>query len=433
MINIYINNQLADYFGDLTIKKDNPLFSNFDVEPTEHTYTLTLPTTATNAKIFSLIQYTLATPQKLPARIEVDGVQVLEGSCNVQSWNDSGYNVYFSGVIPYEDIADNSIKKMLADNEFIKNRLSFGSVMSENGDNAGIVKEGMIIGRAYAYIGGENTELITTNVAFSLSLLMQSIANYYGITIQPLDEFTNHYVVCAGRPFVRNENFEGRPVFFVDVDESLPRIRAKVLIESVASAFGYKVKIDYLNNAISFYSLDDFSKLAVAVSHSKYNVEFNQDIPVVGKFNFAQYDAFEISTDEGKKEYPYTTLNNIEISKGTAKYSNKLSIMQMSDKGIILPRDREEDADKELIALCTIASTTTYLLTINSYTLPYFELYKKVGGQKTIIKLSAHINPLQFKNLDMWSPIYIDNVGNVFVKSLSFKSNGESDIEAYLY
>lgn len=433
MISIYINNQRADYFGDLTIKKDNPLFANFDIEPTEHTYTLTLPTTATNAKIFELIQHTLSTPNKLSARIEIDGVQVLDGSCNVQSWSSGGYSVYFSGIAPYEDANISPIKKMLGDQQLISDMLKFGSVMSENGDTAGILKEGMMIGRAYAYIGGENTELITTNVAFSLSLLIQSIANYYGINIQQLDEFANHYVVCAGRPSVRNENFEGRPVFFVDVDKSIPRISAKSFVESVASAFGYKIKVDYINSAISFYSIDNFSTSAVEVSHSNYSVDFSKDIPIVGTFNFHQQDPFEVSTDNGKKEYPYTTLNDVEISKGTAKYSNKLSIMQMNGKGIIMPRDREEDADKELIALCTIASTTTYLLAINSYSLPNFDLFKKIGDRKTTIKLSASINPLQFKNLDLWHPIYIDNIGSVFIKSISFKSSGESDIEGYLY
>ena len=71
--------------------------------------------TATNAKIFSLIQHTLATPKKLSAHIEIDGVQVLDGSCNVQSWSESGYSVYFSGIAPYEDVNISPIKKMLGD------------------------------------------------------------------------------------------------------------------------------------------------------------------------------------------------------------------------------------------------------------------------------------------------------------------------------
>ncbi len=433
MIDIFINNQKADFFGSLTIKKDNPLFSNFDAEPTEHTYTLTLPTTATNAKIFSLVQHTLATPQKLPARIEIDGVQVLEGSCNVQSWSDSGYSVYFSGIAPYEDVNISPIKKMLGDTRMISDILSFGSIRVDSGDTAGSIDNGLILGLVYAYTEGENVELITSNVAFSIPLLIQRIANYYGINIQQLDSLADYYIVCAGKPSVRIENFQGIPLYYIDIDKSVPKIKAKELIESVVSAFGYKIKIDYINKYISFYSLDDFKTSSVAISHSKCSINFNDDIPIVGKFNFAQYNDFEISTDDGKKKYPYTTLNNIEISNGTAKYDNRLSVMQMRNNVIIMPRDKEGEEDKELIALCRIASSDIYTLTMNSYAIPEFKLYKNIASRKMKLKLTSQLNPIQFTTLNMWRPIYLDNIGSVFINSINFKSDGESEIEAYLY
>jgi hypothetical protein len=107
--------------------------------------------------------------------------------------------------------------------------------------------------------------------------------------------------------------------------------------------------------------------------------------------------------------------------------------MQMKNNGIIMPHNREEDADKELIALCQVYSTATYLLTINGYELPIYKLYEAVADRHTTIKFSARLNSIQFVTLNLWRALYLDYIGEVFVKSISFKSGGESDIEGYLY
>jgi hypothetical protein len=431
MISIYINNQLADYFGDITIKKDNPLFANFDIEPTEHTYTLTLPTTATNAKIFALIQYSLNKPQQLSARIEIDGVVVLEGSCNVQSWSESGYSVYFSGIAPNEDATP--IKAMLGDTAMLSDIISFGSFQVDNSGYTGRVTDGIVVGLVNAYDSVGGTTLIQSNVAFSVGKLVDAIADHYGITIQMLDAFNDYSVVCAGKPIVRVEQFNGRPIFYMDVDKSIPRITAKAFLSSISSALGYKMRIDYKSGGVTFYSLDEVDNSSVFIEHSKYNVTFNADIPVVGVMNFAQYKPLEVDTDNGKEVYPYTDFENVEISKGSAKSENRISIMQMKNNGIIMPHNREEDADKELIALCQIYSTATYLLTINGYELPIYKLYEVVADRHTTIKFSARLNSIQFVTLNLWRALYLDYIGEVFVKSINYKSGGESDIEGYLY
>jgi hypothetical protein len=131
--------------------------------------------------------------------------------------------------------------------------------------------------------------------------------------------------VCAGKPTERVENFNGRPIFYMDVDKSIPRITAKAFLSSISSALGYKMRIDYKSGGVTFYSLDEVDNSSVFIEHSKYNVTFNADIPVVGVMNFAQYKPLEVDTDNGKEVYPYTDFENVEISKGSAKSENRIS------------------------------------------------------------------------------------------------------------
>ena len=429
MIAIYINGERADFFGSLTIKKDNPLLAKFDVEPTEHTYTLTLPATATNVQLFSFAQYTFANPQA-SARIEVDGVVMLEGSCNVQSWSESGYSVYFSGVTPQDNTTP--IKEMLGDKQFISDLLSFGSPQIEHQGFVGEIEHGIIIGIANGYDSVGGTKLIQTNVAFSAERLLSAIADHYGISIEMLAEFTEYYIVCAGLPSVRIENFGGRPIYYLDADKSLPRITAKVLLESIASAFGYKLKIDHVNNTISFFALTEINLRATQLSHTKYQVSFNADVAIVGTMSFTQAKALEVDTDDGKQTFPYTDYESVEISKGTAKYENRLSLMHSESGGIIMPQVREEKAEDEVVALCSVTDDGNYFLTIENYSLPTFTLYEGIADKATAIKFSANLNSLQFTALDMWRAVYLENIGEVFVKSINYKSDSDSDIEGYL-
>ena len=289
MIEIYINNQRADYFGDLTIKKDNPLFSKFDVEPTEHTYTLTLPTTATNAKIFSLIQYTLATPQKLPARIEIDGVVVLEGSCNVQSWNDSGYNVYFSGIASYEDSKNNPIKRMLADTTtlpiILNNILGYDNFVKEKNYEGGAVffqyKGIDAIARAdnadFAYKAINSDVIIDpvfwdkTNFIFSAYFLVDIISDYYGITAIIPQKLQDVWLYVFGSPEFLDSEDPISPNTY-RLSSSAPMWSAKELIFNVATAISNKVHFEFDDNIISFFEkiinkLGITPKTAIASSH----------------------------------------------------------------------------------------------------------------------------------------------------------------------
>lgn len=446
MVTIYINNQRADFFGSLTIKKDNPLLAKFDVEPTEHTYTLTLPTTATNAKIFSLIQHTLATPQKLPARIEVDGVQVLEGSCNVQLWSENGYSVYFSGIAPYEDANISPIKKMLGDTRLLGDILTFepqldipNGVGEYSGYNGNVVA-----GDANTFFLNKDNELVegvvTSNVCFNAKYLIDNIAEYYGIEIDDIPAFGDLFLCQLGEKDVYPETFEGVVRYKVRLQTSVPKLTPMQLLTNVASACGYKMRVDYKNNRITFASLNYIPHGYTSINSNLASINYNST-PIEGVVKFKEIPPLKYKNEQGVElQRQYSTDDKVIIGVDGSKkfFDNMLSKMIVPTdtafpNAVIMPVNYDDKDDRfENIALVGYDADNKYIVAPNCE-MGNLELWQAIANRHTSIKLTARINPIQFTTLNMWQPIYVDNIGKVFIKSISFKSDGESDIEGYLY
>lgn len=454
MIAIYINNQLADYFGDLTIKKDNPLFSNFDKEPTEHTYTLTLPVTATNAKIFSLIQHTLATPKKLSARIEIDGVQVLDGSCNVQSWSESGYSVYFSGIAPYEDANISPIKKMLGDTRLLGDIIeiadqreltgSLGDVGAYlNYTYLGKTLPAVVSADTYGWRARASNEVGAifnrSNATFAIGYILQRIAGVYGIRIDEVALFSDLMVMQYGTKHTYDEVFEGGVIEKVALRESLPKLTPKQFIENVAILMGGKMKVDYYNNRISFTLLNTTATPTTQLSVDINSINY-QDALAINSAKFADIKPFEYKyknedDDEVEVIKQYSIENSISFGDGDKQskaYTLPFSLPNINANIVVTPLVYEEDDERLAnIILCRYAD---YSLTSADIDLSDdFGLWKKVTNRHTSIKFSARITPIQLATLDLWKPVFVDNIGNVYIKSISYKSGGESDVEGYLY
>jgi hypothetical protein len=454
MIAIYINNQLADYFGDLTIKKDNPLFSNFDKEPTEHTYTLTLPVTATNAKIFSLIQHTLATPKTLSARIEIDGVQVLDGSCNVQSWSESGYSVYFSGIAPYEDVNISPIKKMLGDTRLLGEVIeiadqreltgSLGDVGAYlNYTYLGKTLPAVVSADTYGWRARTSNEVGAifnrSNVTFAIGYILQRIAGVYGIRIDEVALFADLMVMQYGTKHTYDEVFEGGVIEKVALRGSLPKLTPKQFIENVAILMGGKMKVDYYNNRISFTLLNTTATPTTQLSADINTINY-QDALAINSVKFADIKPFEYKyknedDDEVEIIKQYSIENSISFGEGdkqSKSYTLPFSLPNINANIVVTPLVYEEDDERLAnIILCRYAD---YSLTSADIDLSDdFGLWKKVTNRHTSIKFSARITPIQLATLDLWKPVFVDNIGNIYIKSISYKSGGESDVEGYLY
>lgn len=454
MIAIYINNKLADYFGDLTIKKDNPLFANFDKEPTEHTYTLTLPVTATNAKIFALIQHTLATPKKLPARIEVDGVQVLDGSCNVQSWSESGYSVYFSGIAPYEDANISPIKKMLGDTRLLGDVIeiadqreltgSLGDVGAYlNYTYLGKTLPAVVSADTYGWRARTSNEVGAifnrSNVTFAIGYILQRIAGVYGIRIDEVALFADLMVMQYGTKHTYDEVFEGGVIEKVVLRESLPKLTPKQFIENVAILMGGKMKVDYHNNRISFTLLDATATPTTQLSADINTINY-QDALAINSVKFADIKPFEYkykneNDDEVEIIKQYSIENSISFGEGdkqSKSYTLPFSLPNINANIVVTPLVYEEDDER--LANIIICRYADYSLTSADIDLSDdFGLWNKVTDRHTSIKFSARITPIQLTTLDLWKPVFVDNIGNVYIKSISYKSGGESDVEGYLY
>lgn len=457
MISIYINNQLADYFGDITIKKDNPLFSNFDKEPTEHTYTLTLPVTATNAKIFALIQHTLATPKKLSARIEVDGVQVLDGSCNVQSWSESGYSVYFSGIAPYEDANISPIKKMLGDTRLLGEVIeiadqreltgSLGDVGAYlNYTYLGKTLPAVVSADTYGWRARASNEVGAifnrSNVTFAIGYILQRIAGVYGIRIDEVALFADLMVMQYGTKHTYDEVFEGGVIEKVVLRESLPKLTPKQFIENVAILVGGKIKVDYLSNKISFTPLDATATPTTQLSADINTINY-QDALAINSVKFADIKPFEYkykneNEDDVEVVEQYSIENSVSFGEDDGEKKDKaytlpFSMPNSKDNIVITPLVYSEE-DERLGNIIIAKYTNEYYLTPSTIDLSgEFGLWQKVTDRHTSIKFSARITPIQLATIDLWKPVFIDNIGNIYIKSISYKSGGESDVEGYLY
>lgn len=463
MIAIYINNQLADYFGDITIKKDNPLFSNFDVEPVEHTYTLTLPATATNVQIFSFVQFTMAQPVELLARIEIDGIVVLEGSCIVQSWSNSGYSVYFSGIAPYEDVNISPIKKMLGDTTtlpvILNKILGFDNFANEKNYEGGAVflrHKGIdAIARAdnaeFAYKAIDSSISIDsrfwnkTNFIFSAYFLIDVIADYYGIKVTIPQELQDVWLYVFESPEYLDSEDPISPNTY-RLSSSAPMWSAKELIFNVAMAISSKVHFDFDDNTISFFDLVDYPQVPTReLDKMSYSVEFDAIDKIQGIVGFANFDVKDGEDEKGEpivvkfstNDYTYD-INHTEGEESKTYYTNKAGVAYFEGGNLVVPRPHYnnkyyQDLKGKVVFLGPLyygyAKSNIIDAVFNG---DPFLLYERVN-LRPLIKFKTHINPLQFISLDYWQPLHINGIGACYIKSISYKYSGESDIEGYLY
>jgi hypothetical protein len=438
MIEIYINGQKADYFGSITIKKDNPLFAKPNIEPTEHTYTLTLPTTATNARIFSLVQHTFATPATLQARIEIDSIPVLNGSCVVQSWNESGYSVYFNGKDP-----NVNVKRLLADTATLQDVITIadttkndaGVYLTENG-RACIVK-GYASG--YAYKDEQLRVLgIESNLAFDNNYLIRQIASAYGVEI---DTLPSVYVMQLGKADSYVKTINNQISYWTRIQSSIPRITPKEYLCNIAFAFGKRLEVDYRLNKIKFVDL-----LAVSgdnIIADITNISYGSQL--VGLIDYTEIKPYEYQDIEGEKqiatyskEFGFFFGEQNDEEKKQSFFTNRFSLpkpLANSDFAdtIVLPSHYEEDDERlENIALVDFVNDGiySYLKEFTPITEGY-EVYNLVNAKGVTIKISHRLNPLKFVATKYYKQNFINGMP-FFIKSINFKPDGESEIEGYL-
>ena len=439
MIEIYINGQKADYFGSLTIKKDNPLFAKPDVEPTEHTYTLTLPTTATNARIFSLVQFTMAQPSTLPARIEIDGIQVLNGSCVVQSWNEGGYSVYFNGKDP-----NVAVKRLLADTATLQDVITIadttkndaGVYLTENG-TACVVKG---YASCYSYRDEQLRVLgVEGNLAFENNYLIRKIASAYGVEI---DTLPSVYIMQLGVADSYVKTINGQTSYWTRIQSSIPRITPKEYLCNIAFAFGKRLEVDYRLNKIKFVDL-----LAVSgrqMSGEIINISYGSQL--VGLIDYREIKPYEYQDAEGEKnnatysqEFGFYFGEQSEGEKKQSFYTNRFSLPKSLDNSdffgtIAIPSHYEDDDERlENIALVGFVNegATSYLTPFTPVAEGY-EIYNKVNEKGVTIKISQRITPVDFATAQYYKQNYINGMP-FFIKTINFKPDGESEVEGYLY
>lgn len=478
MTTIYINNQLADYFDDLTIKKDSPLFANFDVDPTEHTYTLTLPATATNALIFSLVQYSLNAPVTLPARIEVDGVAVLDGTCRVQLWSDSGYSVYFTGVNPHE-IADNPTKSLMTDTRIMYDVFAnyAGWANADISSLSGVKWRGQNIANKTSnydaivnyYVRRKSVwregakgnifydETPTPIIGFAVGVMLGLIQEVFGVSIKGyLAPLADIYTITNSRVTTFKSNSE----YYAQM---LPRMSVREYLQGISAMIGCKLNINYSTNTILFEQISAIeNKPPKAYTADRFQLNW-QDTAIQKNIKFQELKPFERKykrSVEGeddeieiKEEFQLSQVVSADINeKGNQNYTipfvippqyvnNEfyLSSPLFEDNELKSPDDEqwgysvicEVNADlmdsgyRGWFVISSLADSVAFG--------EQFNFLKHIADRKTTTKISLNLTPFQFASLDFFSPIYIDNIGKCYIKSVNYRSSGESDIEGYLY
>lgn len=431
MIAIYINNQRADYFGSLTIKKDNPLFADFEIIPTAHTYTLTLPTTSTNAKIFSLVQHTLATPQKLPARIEIDGIQVFDGTCYVQSWNDSGYSVYFAeketlgfnvihllgGTLTLYDIIDDLPNGSVVD-------WAIGVWHEFEGNNA------VVSGFVSTTTSEGSITLETSNVAFSLYFLARRMAQYYNVKLIDLpDKCKTTYIVNGAKPTIKVISLGGalssKQIF---IREALPKkITARNLFDAICAVCGCKMDIDFATNSIKFVDISsDINVQHIAISMG-VNINFNAGV----KFANIQFKHVVKKTDDVTKSLSQP----VAINLGGQKYEVPFAVPFITNGKIELPLN---EVNVEDYFLCSFEgsqnSDTGDMYRLTDAEIEFnnlFAWWKVAHSRNIIVKCKMNINPIMFNKVNFLKKVNIPTLGNFYIKSINYNPDADSEIECY--
>ena len=365
MIAIYINGERADFFGSLSIKKDNPLFSAPDVEPSAHTYTLTIPTTATNEKIFGFARYTLAKPTDLHARIEIDGIEVFNGSCRITSISADAYSVYFTEVIK----GGEGVKSLLTEERTLNEVLEIAEDLDLQGGNGVFLQSGGVaqIVEAYAtsvYFRESLNKLqyllTDANLAFEINYIIDKMANTYGVSIEHLPSV---YLSQLGKRDTYLKTFQGTTTQWLRPQTSLPWLTPKELLQNVAFALGRKMRVDYATNTITFPSLNELQAVKKYYNEPFTNIAYEV---MGGEITFAEIEPYKYTANKGadnevEKFVDYSAKFTYRLGNKEGKfYQNKLAIPVASDPNeptyITLP-NVYEDNDKRLdsIILCNYA------------------------------------------------------------------------------
>lgn len=444
MIEIYINNQKADFFGSLSIKKDNALFSVPNVEPSAHTYTLSLPKTATNVKLFNFIDYTFVLPAELPARMEIDGIEVFNGSCRITSISTDAYSVYFTEVIK----GGEGVKSLLTEERTLNEVISINEDLDLQGGNGIFLQSGGVaqIVEAYAtsvYFRESLNKLqyllTDANLAFEINYIIDKIASIYGVSIEHLPSV---YLSQLGKRDTFLKTFEGTTLQWIRPQTSLPKLTPKELLQNVAFAFGRKMRIDYDTNTITFQSLNDVQAVKEYYTEPFTNISYHDGIG--GKITFSEIEPYKYTANKGEeneveKFIDYSDKFSWSLgNKEGVFYQNKLSIPVASDPNepsyITLPNVYEED-DKRLenIVLCNYAvdSGLYYLTAFDPSQYTDYEVYFRVNEDGVLVKFNAHLTPIDYHNLDLFHTILV-NGQRAYIKELTYKPDAESEITAYL-
>ena len=443
MIAIYINGERADFFGSLSIKKDNPLFSAPDVEPSAHTYTLSMPTTATNEKIFGFARYTLAKPTDLHARIEIDGIEVFNGSCRITSISADAYSVYFTEVIK----GGEGVKSLLTEERTLNEVLEIAEDLDLQGGNGVFLQSGGVaqIVEAYAtsvYFRESLNKLqyllTDANLAFEINYIIDKMANTYGVSIEHLPSV---YLSQLGKRDTYLKTFQGTTTQWLRPQTSLPRLTPKELLQNVAFALGRKMRVDYATNTITFPSLNELQAVKKYYNEPFTNIAYEV---MGGEITFAEIEPYKYTANKGadnevEKFVDYSAKFTYRLGNKEGKfYQNKLAIPVASDPNeptyITLP-NVYEDNDKRLdsIILCNYAIDEAYyyLTAFNPADYTNFEIYDRVNEFATEVKFSARLTPIDYAQLDLHRTILANGL-RAYVKELNYKPDGDTEISAYL-
>ena len=94
-----------------------------------------------------------------------------------------------------------------------------------------------------------------------------------------------------------------------------------------------------------------------------------------------------------------------------------------------------EDNDKRLdsIILCNyeVDGSYYYLTAFDPYNYTNFEIYDRVNEFATEVKFCARLTPIDYAQLDMYRTILVNGL-RAYVKELTYKPDGDTEISAYL-
>jgi hypothetical protein len=379
--------------------------------------------------------------------------------------------VYFSGIAPYEDVNISPIKKMLGDvttlPTILQNTIDgYDNFANNNGFNKVYLTDTDLNGAIYdAVAKGDNLVLkresfdmpaddaFAVNFVMSSYFLIKKVAQYYGIKIKSMpNNLKSVWLYVFDKPEWLDSEDMVSPNSF-RISSSSPMWTAKELLLNMACAISGKIEFDYKSNSMSFFDIADFPTTATKeLNIDSYSLDFVPEKSINGVVKFAQFEQEkEVTDEEGNKLTQIVPFSDISVAydinaesegegedkKQSVYYENIAGIATSQEGKIVTPYPYKTNEYyinlKGKVILCEFTSNNIYPPSVIDNIFKYhpFELYEAINTRPSI-KCKLYLSPLQFINIDYWKPMYIDTIGNIYIKSISFKSNGESEIEGYL-